>query len=228
MASAAAVPTVRKASRCRAQLNARAERPLTARTPAPFPQAQASSAGLAHVTRGVWVLLPGASRIVDGGDRLGIVREQMRADGSVEVRWGDVKWTRDGSGGSVERLACARLAEAPGTTPEIDYASRQANWRTLTQAQRDANLVRSKPIRTSQGKEQHNANHTKHSSRADTHALPSASRLHVRRQRRLLDSGSIPAFSAAYLSGQICKYEGGSSMCDDNGEYILRIYGVYY
>ena len=85
--------------------------------------------------RGVWVLLPGASRHAPGLDRVGRLRESPRPDGTAEVRWADVAWTMDGGGGSVERVAAAALREAPGTTAGLDYHAGQASWGQLTAAQ---------------------------------------------------------------------------------------------
>ena len=90
------------------------------------------------MTPGAWVLLPGASRLKAGGDRVGRLTEAPRGDGTVDVRWADVRWSEDGDGGSVERVEAATLAEAPGTMGGDDYASRSASWDALTQAQRDA------------------------------------------------------------------------------------------
>ena len=47
-------------------------------------------------------------------------------------------WERDGSGGSVERVAdaAAALAEAPGTTADLDYDRSDDSWEALTDAQR--------------------------------------------------------------------------------------------
>ena len=82
------------------------------------------------------MLLPGASRHRAGGDRVGRLRAAPNAGaGTAEVRWFDVEWKGDGSGGSIERgVELARLAEAPGTRADEDYTS----WNKLTQAQRDA------------------------------------------------------------------------------------------
>ena len=88
------------------------------------------------------MLLPGASRHTAGTDRVGRLREGAREDGTVEVRWGDVDWQEDGSGGSVERVAAATLREAPGTTAGLDYDASLASYHALTQAQRDGCRVR--------------------------------------------------------------------------------------
>ena len=58
------------------------------------------------MTPGAWVLLPGASRLKAGGDRVGRLTEAPRGDGTVDVRWADVRWSEDGDGGSVIPLAC--------------------------------------------------------------------------------------------------------------------------
>ena len=85
--------------------------------------------------RGTWVLLPGASRRMAGADRVGRLREGVPADdGSVDVRWYDVRWTWDGvENGGVARvpaLTLVLLAEHTSDSRDVflEHFFRVSGW----------------------------------------------------------------------------------------------------